>query len=177
MVSTRVVAIVAAIILWLSVGSGWILTVSTATPVNVLDLAGSVGAQYGPCQCPPSSAAPETEALLILNPLMVGFNLLGATIVTFSLALVFSFLSLFRWKLTLPAGVLSVASGTSWAAGLQVSKDYLFSQFNQWNAINHAVSQPEFSPSVGPYIAALAGVVYLSCYFLSRDDILEWPKD
>jgi len=177
LVSTRVVALIAAAVLWSSVGAGWVLTVSTTLPANVIDLASAVGSQYGTCQCPPSSAAPDTEALAILDPLMVGPDLLAVTVVTFAAALLLSLVSFVKWKMTLFAGILTIIAGGSWVAGLAVEKDYLYAQFNQWTAVTHDLSQPSFSPSIGPYIAMAAGVLYLGCYFLSRADVLEWPKD
>ena len=110
-----------------------------------------------------------------LAALVAGFG--RGALVTFSAALLLSLVSFVKWKLTLFAGIFPIAAGASWVAGLAVEKDYLYAQFNQWTAVTHDLSNPSFSPSIGPYIAMAAGVLYLGCYFLSRADVLEWPKD
>ncbi|MDA4119626.1 MAG: hypothetical protein OK436_03465 [Thaumarchaeota archaeon] len=84
---------------------------------------------------------------------------------------------MFKWKLMLVAGALSLLSGTFWIIGLNLVQSQVVQGLNSWYGyLGRNVSSAIWAQA-GPYIAIVGGVTLLSGYALSRMDILEWPND
>ncbi len=97
--------------------------------------------------------------------------------VTFPIGFILAAVSLFKWKLMVVAGALSLLSGVFWIVGLKLVQSQVVQGLNSWHGyVGRNVSSAVWA-QVGPYIAIVGGVTLLTGYALSRMEILEMPID
>lgn len=153
------------------------------------DLASAVGDTYGPCGCPPTSSLPQNAsqgepmgatggvALGAIVPALVSPTFLAAGAWVFPCAFLLAFLSIFRWKLMVVSGLLFLASGALWVAGMAVEASHVNSAIAQWTGQAQGYVPPTIGTSFGMYLALLSGVTLTAGYFLAGRDVVERPLD
>ncbi len=179
MVSTRIVIAVSAFILFLAFGSEWLAFGSggVQSGYSVLGISSTLGSIYGPCNCPPSNSSVDGWFWHVMAPLLVAPGALSLAMVAFPTGFVLAAVSLFRWKLMVVAGALSLLSGIFWIVGINIVQSQVVHGLNTWYGYAGRSVSSAVWPQAGPYIAIVGGVMLLAGYALSRMDILEWPID
>src|SRR5713226_2046981 len=124
MVSARVVIAVSAFMLLLAFGSEWFAFSSDVSlfVYTTFDMGTTLGEVYGPCACPPSSSSIDGWFWHVTAPLLVAPGPLSFAIVSFPIGFALAVVSLFKWKLMVVAGALSLLSGISWIGGLSIAR-------------------------------------------------------
>jgi hypothetical protein len=112
-----------------------------------------------------------------MAPLLVAPGPLSFAIVSFPVGFALAVISLFRWKLMVVAGALSLLSGISWIGGLRFAQSEVAHGLSKWYGYQGGSVSSAVWAQAGPYIAVFGGVVLLAGYALSRLDKLEWPID
>ncbi|HLQ06348.1 MAG TPA: hypothetical protein VK126_01170 [Nitrososphaerales archaeon] len=179
MVSTRVVIAVSAFVLLLAFGSEWLAFSSNSARFSytTFDIGTTLGELYGPCACPPSNPSIDGWFWHVMAPLLVAPGPLYFAIISFPVGFVLAVVSLFRWKLMVVAGALSILSGVFWIVGLNIAQTQVVRGLSTWFGYQGVSVSSAVWAQAGPYIAVFGGVILLSGYVLSRMDILEWPVD
>ena len=97
--------------------------------------------------------------------------------VAFPVGFVLAFVSLFKWRLMVVAGALSVLSGVSWIGGVNIVQSQVVRGLDTWYGYGGKGVSSAVWAQVGPYIALIAGAVLLAGYALSEMEMLESPID
>jgi len=179
MVSTRVVIAASTFLLFLAFGSGWLAFESDNAQFGYTSfaIATTLGSTYGPCACPPSNTSIDGWFWHVIAPLLVAPGELSFAMIAFPTGFVLAAVSLFKWKLMVVAGALSLLSGIFWIVGLNIVQSQVVSSLNSWHGyLGRSVSSAVWAQT-GPYFSIVGGVILLAGYVLSRMDILEWPID
>jgi hypothetical protein len=145
-----------------------------------MDLAGAIGSEYGPCSCPPWAIVPRNESqgmpygaiqditMEAIVPALVSVTFLAAGAWIFPLALLLSFISMFRRKVMILSALLFVLSGASWIAGMAIDANGVNLVLSQWAGQSPRYTPPTVSVYLGPYFSLLSGVVLCAGYLLAR---------
>ncbi len=97
--------------------------------------------------------------------------------IAFPIGFVLAAVSLFKWKLMVVAGALSLLSGVFWIVGLNLAQSQVVRGLNSWQGyVGRNVSSAVWAQP-GPYVAIVGGMILLAGYALSRIEILEMPID
>ena len=168
-----------AFILLLALGSEWLAFSSDSARFGytTFDIGTTLGEVYGPCACPPSNSSIDGWFWLVMAPLLVAPGLLSFAIVSFPVGFALAIVSLFRWKLMVVSGALSLLSGISWIGGLILAQSEVAHGLSTWYGYRSGGVSSAVWAQAGPYIAVFGGAVLLAGYALSRMDKLEWPID
>ena len=147
------------------------------------DLAGAVGDTYGPCGCPSWAAlaqnaslvgtpfdAYQLAALEALVPALVTPTLLAAGGWIFPFAFLLAFVALLRWRAMILSGLLFMASGAFWLAGMAAEAGQLDSALAQFAGHAPGYVPPTVFADVGPYLSVLTGVILMAGFLLVRRD-------
>jgi len=179
MVSTRIVIGLAAFLLFLALGSGWLAFESSDSQYGytTFDIGSAMGSVYGPCGCPPSNSSIDGRFWQVMVPLLVAPGALSFAFVAFPTALILAVVSLFRWKLMVVAGALSLLSGILWIVGVFIVQAQVVHGLDTWFGYGGRSVSSSVWAQAGAYIAIVSGVVLLAGYALSRMEILDSPID
>jgi hypothetical protein len=112
-----------------------------------------------------------------MAPLLVAPGALSFAFVASPIGLVLAVVSLFRWKLMVVAGTLSLLSGILWIVGIFIVQAQVVHGLDTWFGYGGRTTSSEVWAQAGPYIAVVGGVILLAGYALSRMEILESPID
>lgn len=179
MVSTRLVIAASTFLLLLAFGSEWLAFESDNAHFGytTFDIATTLGSTYGPCACPLSNSAIDGWFWHVMAPLLIAPGVLLFAMITFPIGFVLSAVSLFKWKLMVVAGALSLLSGVLWITGLSFVQSQVVYGLNTWHGyLGRNVSSAVWAQP-GAYIAIVGGVILLAGYALSRMEMLEMPID
>ncbi|HEV2225924.1 MAG TPA: hypothetical protein VGR56_03865 [Nitrososphaerales archaeon] len=179
MVSTRVVIAASTFLLFLAFGSEWLAFKSDNAQFGytTFAIANTLGSTYGPCACPPSNSSIDGWFWYLIAPILVAPGALLLAMIAFPIGFILSAVSLFKWKLMVVAGAISLPSGILWIIGLNLVQSQVNQGLNSWHGyLGRSVSSAVWAQS-GPYIAVVGGVILLAGYVLSRMEILEMPID
>lgn len=178
----RIVIVFDIFVIILSLGAVWIVVGAAGSQFpagyNAFDVSSMVGGYIGGQQVnPPSyqqiSFFAYTQA--VLPPLILGDLALDAAIFAIPAALLLSVVSLGRWRLTLPAGILGVAGGALWTLGIPAIAQQAGSQLAAWHGFNGVVTRISVSSSLGPEIVLFGGALLLVTYFMTVKEKLDPP--
>jgi hypothetical protein len=137
----------------------------------------AIGSVYGACNCPPSNTFIDGEFWQLMIPLLVAPGALSFGMVAFPIGFVLAAASLFRWKLMVVAGALSLLSGVVWILGIFLVQPEVVHGLDTWYGYaGGSVTSSVWAP-IGPYMAVVGGTILLLGYALSRREILEYPLD
>jgi hypothetical protein len=112
-----------------------------------------------------------------MAPLLVVPGPLSFAIISFPVGYVLAVVSLFRWKLMVVAGAVSLLSGISWIGGLKILQSQMVNGLSTWYGYQGRSVSSAVRAQAGPYITVFGGVILLAGYALNRMDVLEWPID
>ncbi|HEV2138854.1 MAG TPA: hypothetical protein VGR53_08425 [Nitrososphaerales archaeon] len=179
MVSTRVFVAASTFLLLLAFGSEWLAFESDNAHFGytTFDIANNLGSTYGPCACPLSNSSIDGWFWHLIAPILVAPGVLLLAMIAFPIGFVLSAVSLFRWKLMVVAGALSLLSGLFWIVGLNPVQSQVVRGLNSWHGYLGRSASSAVWAQVGPYIAVVGGVILLAGYALSRMEMLEMPID
>ncbi len=165
MVATRVVLAFDCLIVLFALGADWlVLGMSYSTIFDVYSVVGGYIGSQTAMTCVQSN----------LSPIVLGNLGLDFSMVAVPAAAALGLAAFSRWKLALPAGIGLVLGGVVWVEGIL--------------GISQAVSQnlatcpdlngpPTVGPSLGPYIAMVAGALLIGTYFMTRLERLDPPME
>ena len=185
MVATRVVLAVTILAFLLSVGASWLSVDNPQTfmpnQYNAIDIANMVGGYVGGQQASPPANMTQFDynafAWAVLPPMITGSWELDAAIVILIAALVLTFVSLARWSLSLPAGVLGITGSALWVSGVSSIASVAGSRLAAWDTFSGTTPKISVSASFGPYLTVFSGTLLLAVYFLARAGRLDAPFD
>jgi len=98
-------------------------------------------------------------------------------IVAFPIGVALAVVSLFKWKLMVVSGALSVLSGILWIGGLNIVQSQVVHSLDTWYCYGGRSVSSSIWAQAGSFIAPAGGAVLLVGFALSEMEILESPID
>lgn len=176
MVSTRVVIAVGLAALYLSIGTNWLYFSAAGYGVNYADISGNLET-YAAHGMVFDNTTVDGEIWVTFVPQMASSAALVGSVIAFAVSAVVGVGALFRWKLMSLAGLLAIVSSILWIVGVNAVSANVNAVLNAWLVYTGESAGSSISSQIGPYLAALGGIVLLVGYVLSKMEKLDYPQD
>ena len=161
---TRIIIVVDVFVVFASLGAIWLVVANSQqgipTGYDAFDVFGMVGGYVGGHQVNPSNYTQTDYGAFIwalLPPVIVGSWALDAALIAVPLALVLAVMSLARWQLALPAGIIGILGGTLWVSGVSSISQEAGARLSGWQGFYSTGPQSSVSASLGPYMIMAGG--------------------